>query len=463
MSYRRMLFLSSALTVVLSQMTWSGSDLGSGEPTSLAPVISSPSQGAQDQWDRHPRELRRRMIAAAEARRDGLPVPVYPEASEVAPSPSVQGESAVVDHAAPEETPPEGQAVTMPEEANPVAEATAPSSERPAPSFDGDGLVGTVGLTPVLRMMENLPLQDAVNLLSTNRAYRDNFELWRGLANIHQVSIPENITTAAGVRGVLKSMIEEFRGDLQHLTPETYTPELITSFLERAQRYPFLWPALVETLQEFYISMDSEHVAVNDVIFGRFFFEGVSESLRRAYLEALLAQQYDNNKKEMIQEKLIKAAAGFYIRHGVTLGFTPDRGTPTSSYDYLERIAGRTNPDGTPGLMAESAQFRLIEAAFHRKLGFTNDHGTPTSGYDYLVEVAARTNPDGTPGVGAEYAQIKLNDAANLRKLGFTYDRGTPTSAYDYLERVAARVNPDGTPGVGAEDAQGLLRNFGWG
>jgi hypothetical protein len=45
MFYRRVLFLSSALTVVLSQMTWSGSDVGSGEPTLPAPVISSQSQG----------------------------------------------------------------------------------------------------------------------------------------------------------------------------------------------------------------------------------------------------------------------------------------------------------------------------------------------------------------------------------------------------------------------------------
>ena len=274
MSYRRMLFLSSALTVVLSQMTWSGSGVGGTTP--LSPVLSSQS------GDRHPGELRRRTVTAAEARRDGLPVPVYPEAPEVvpapspSPSPSVQGESAVVDHAAPEGTVPEGQAVTMPEEANPVDAGAAPSAERPAPSFEGDGLVGTMGLTPVLRMMENLPFQDAVNLLSTNRAYRDNFELWRGLANIHQVPIPENITTAAGVRGVLKiavtRMMVEFRGELQHLTQETYTPELITSFLERAQKYPFLWPELIKTFQEVYISMGAGHVNFADAFFWKIFF-----------------------------------------------------------------------------------------------------------------------------------------------------------------------------------------------
>ena len=39
---------------------------------------------------------------------------------------------------------------------------------------------------------------------------------------------------------------------------------------------------------------------------------------------------------------------------------------------------------------------------------FTPDRGTPTSGYDYLVEISKRMNHDGTPGVGAEHAKKLL-------------------------------------------------------
>jgi hypothetical protein len=301
----------------------------------------------------------------------------------------------------------------MPEEVIPVDARTVPSAERPAPSFDGDGLVGAVGLTPVLRMMENLPFRDAVNLLSTNRAYLDNFELWRGLANIYQIPIPQDVKTAAGVRDVLKitvtRMMVEFRGELQHLTRETSTPELITSFLERAQRYSFLWSALVDRMIKLYGQEMKYHS--EDVYSGTNIFRGVSQSLRRAYFEA---------------------------------------------------IANRKNPDGTPSFGASLAQNQLNRAAYDGALGFTHDYGTPTSAYDYLVKVAARTNPNGKPEFEAEDAQNQLNRAAYDGALGFTHDRDTPTSAYDYLVKVAARTNPDGTTGPGAEDAKFWLERVKW-
>ena len=57
---------------------------------------------------------------------------------------------------------------------------------------------------------------------------------------------------------------------------------------------------------------------------------------------------------------------------------------------------------------SESVQGILNDAARNGKLGFTHDRGIPTSAYDYLVEVAARRNPDGTPGVGVEDAKSLL-------------------------------------------------------
>ncbi len=377
-------------------------------------------------------------------------------------------------------------------------------------------LIGNMAPDTIMMILKGLPFKEGWEFLSVDKTHHNDVDVWRVFASLHGIPVSKDAETAEQVRGeMIEGMKNSLRTEIE--SAELITPELMTDLLQSAQEKPFLWETLITALQEKYENHEKyeDHARLIELIDeayrGYKSFDGVSEGNRRAFLIAAVermnaavervnsdgrlksrAEHAQMCLNSVIFEKKLgfthdrgtpNSAYDYCVRvaarrnpdgspsadaefgqenlnraaYAGKLGFTQDRGTPNSGYDYLVRIAARRNPDGTPGLGAEHAQSRLTLAAYDGDLGFTGDRGTPTSGYDYLVEVAARRNPDGTPGLGAEYAQDLLIDAADNGILGFTKDRGTPTSGYDYLVKVAARKNPDGTPGLGAEKAARYL------
>ena len=311
--------------------------------------------------------------------------------------------------------------------------------------------IGNMVPDTIMRILKDVSLKDGWEFLSVDKTHHDDVDVWRGFASLHGIPLTDSADTAKEVREeIIEESTNAFRAEIE--SAASMTLELLTHLLQSAQKKPFLWETLITALQERYANHAQP---IEEAYEGENSFDGVSEANRRAFLIAVAERVNPDGTPgfgaEDAQERLSLAAS-----EG-RLGFTPDRGTPTSAYDYLVKVAARRNPNDTPGLGAEHAQKRLNYVASEGRLGFTNDRGTSTSGYDYLLAVAARVNPDGTPGFGAEDAQERLSLAASEGGLGFTPDRGTSTSGYDYLVEVSKRKNPDGTPGLGAENAQEKL------
>lgn len=291
-------------------------------------------------------------------------------------------------------------------------------------------LIGNVPSDVMGRIFANLSFTEGWKFLGVNKFHHEHAEVWKGFSSLHGYdSLIKGGDTAEKIRW---KIIEETRSALRSVIPpgeavvpltwmeehypttsdKSFPAGVMASLLQSAQEKPFLWDTLIDALWEKMHSMypqlsikRGQEETSSDAYCGIGFFKDVSEDDRRA---------------------------------------------------FLVRVAGRRNLDGSPGLDAKNAQEILNDAASDGKLGFTPDRGTLTSGYDYLVGVSKRRNPDGTPGFGAEDAQLSLNSCAVLQRGIF---KGiSRENCRTYIEEIAGRRNPDGTPGLGAKNAQELKR-----
>lgn len=245
------------------------------------------------------------------------------------------------------------------------------------PEFAEDHLVGKLGMDPVINMLPDLSFEEAMNLLSANRAYRHALVLWKKMAVIHHATM-DGMNSVKDALDMIRSAVQEtFRKEFFQIKLGIPRPEMMTSFLTRAQRSPFLWPVLLDDLQ----TRESETHFNEDAVLGKGVFAEVPSSLRRACLE--------------------------FVTEG-------------------------KNPDGTPRVEAKDAQKRLIEAVICKRDMFAEL--SPEGRHHYLEYVAARKNHDGTPGLGAEETQELL---ISFVKSGGGQFKGTSRNdRRTYLEKM---------------------------